>query len=73
MAIKITVDTASEFLWIKTVVDQGAINCRDSMEFLNKEFELSLEPRTVTYEHNDGYVIDLPKLVEALEKEEPDG
>lgn len=62
MAIKVTVDTASELLWIKTTIEQGVLNCEGIMKFLNKEYDMPLVPHTITYEHSDKYVIDLAKL-----------
>ena len=32
--INITFDKASEYLWLRTVIECGALNCRDSMREL---------------------------------------
>ena len=73
MAIKVIVDTASELMWIETVIAHGVLNCDRTMERHHKDYDLPLGPRTVTYEQSDDYVIDLPKISELLGKEKTDG
>lgn len=73
MAIKITVDTASELMWIKTVIDNGVLNCGRSMKQLNEDYDLDLSTREVTYSKTENYTIDLPKLAEEIKRREKHG
>lgn len=69
MAIIVSVDTASELMWIKTVIDNGVLNCGRPMKRLKEEYDLDLSTREVTFRKTEDYIIDLPKLAEEIEKE----
>ena len=56
--INITVDKASEYLWLRTVMECGVLNCRDSMRELVDKYEISAT-QDVTYSRSSKYINDL--------------
>ena len=58
MGIVVNVDSLSEFLWIKHVIDYGVMNCeKDYMKAL-KEKWIDIN-KTVTYHKTDIYKEDI--------------
>lgn len=56
--INITFDKASEYLWLRTVMECGVLNCRDSMRELINEYEIPAT-QDVTYSRSSKYINDL--------------
>lgn len=56
--INITVDKASEYLWLRTVIECGVLNCRDSMRELVNKYEIPAT-QDVTYSRSSKYINDL--------------
>lgn len=56
--INITVDKASEYLWLRTVMECGVLNCRHSMRKLVDRYEIPTT-QDVTYSRSSKYINDL--------------